>query len=454
METDVNAREQRLGWLEASGLTHILRTLGLAIHPPKLALAFAALLSTLILGLVLDAIWTSTNYGVQATAIENFVAARRLHQPHAETQGEYGVFRVFRDHERRHLLGFLGSSLPGASFVAGTPMGSYVEAHSQAGPLQNLIAMAHGVLWMMRHHPFYFLLFGLGTLIVFAWTGGAICRLAAVQFAKDEKLTLKQGLIYARGKLFGGFVLAPLIPVAFIVLIAVLLVLGGLLLRVPILGDLICGLAFGTAILGGFVIAILLVGMVIGGSLFWPTVAAEGSDAFDSFSRSLSYPLSRPWKALLYAVIAVVFASLCWVLVNLFAYLALAITRGVVGFGTAPFGWFSRANGGAPVRKLDLLWPLGGPNTLYAWPQWSQLAWYEYFSAFMIAVQVLLVIGLVWSFLCSFYFCASTVVYFLLRRDVDGTDLDEIQDEEETVRQLPPVTSAPTPSSTSVGKTP
>ena len=78
------------------------------------------------------------------------------------------------------------------------------------------------------------------------------------------------------------------------------------------------------------------------------------------------------------------------------------------------------------MRKLDLLWPLGGPNALYAFPNWQDLQAGEYFSAFFICVYVLLVIGLMWSFLASFYFSASTVIYFLLRRDVDSTDFGDV----------------------------
>ena len=93
--------------------------------------------------------------------------------------------------------------------------------------------------------------------------------------------------------------------------------------------------------------------------------------------------------------------------------------RGVVAFGTSPLGWWNRGTEAAPTSKLELLWPLSGPNALYHWPQSTELAWYEYISAFFVGVYVLLVIGLMWSFLCSFYFSGSTVIYFLLRRDVD-----------------------------------
>ena len=413
------------GWLEASGLLHIFRTLGLAVHPAKLGIALAAIFLTFVLGGLLDWMWTRGG-GVDESAIARFISSQELDQPYEEPKGTHGLFHVWREHERRCILGFLGSSLPGTSVVAGTPVGSYVEAHSYAQPLRNLTGMGYGLWWLLRHHPFFFILFVGGSLVIWAWGGGAICRIAAVQYARDEKLTTKQALAFAKEKLFGGFVLAPCIPVAFILLTAVLMVVGGALLRLPVLGDLLAGPAFALAIVGGFVVAVLLIGLLVGGSLFWPAVAAEGSDAFDSFSRSLSYPLSKPWKAVLYAVMATVFASLCWVFVNLFTFFALTVTRGIVGFGTSPFGWWSRGEGEAVVRKLDLLWPLAGPNALYSWPDWGRLAWYEYFSASFIGVYVLIVIGLMWAFLASFYFSGSTVIYFLLRRDVDGTDLEEV----------------------------
>jgi hypothetical protein len=291
--------------------------------------------------------------------------------------------------------------------------------------------MVYGVCWLGRYHTVYFIIFSLGALLIWSCAGGAICRTAAVHFARDEKLTMMQSLRYAWGKLFGGFFLAPCIPLVFILITALLLVLGGLVLRIPILGDLIAGLAFGLAIFGGFVISILLLGLLVGGSLFFPAVAVEGSDAFDAFSRGLSYPLSKPLKAILYAVIALVFASVCWVFVNLFTFVMLTITRALVGFGTSPFGWLNRGEEGETLSKLDLLWPLTGPNAMYSWPDWGRLGWYEYISAVFIGVYVLMVIGLMWSFLASFYFSGSTVIYYLLRRDVDGTDLDSVYIEEE-----------------------
>ncbi|RME39110.1 MAG: hypothetical protein D6788_06125 [Planctomycetota bacterium] len=419
-------------WIEASGLLHIFRTLGLAVQPAKLGIGLTAIIVTFLFGWLLDAVWM-THGGVARDAISQFILARHLDAPYEEPAGEYGIFHVWRDHQRRCILGLLGSSIPGASVAAGTTIGSYMETHSTAQPLENLAGMVYGVWWMVASHPLYSLVFGAGLLLLWSYAGGAICRLAAVQFARDEKQTAGTALRYARDKLVGGFLMAPCIPLILMGVTALALVLGGMVLRIPILGDLIGALAFPLALVGGFILAMLVVGVFVGGSLFWPCVAVEGSDAFDAFSRGLSYPFSKPWKWILYVILTVVYAAVCWLFVNLFTFLMLKLTRVFVSFGTSPFGWWPRGDAEHPVSKLALLWPLGGPNNLYRPPDWSQLAWYEDFSAVLIGCFVLLVIGLMWSFLASFYFSGSTVIYCLLRRDVDGTDLEEVHlDEEES----------------------
>ena len=53
-----NARDNNdtngAGWLESSGLPHILRTLGLAVQPAKLGIALAAIVLTCVWGTLLD----------------------------------------------------------------------------------------------------------------------------------------------------------------------------------------------------------------------------------------------------------------------------------------------------------------------------------------------------------------------------------------------------------------
>ncbi len=423
--SDLHSTEDTAGWLDASGLPHILRTLSLAVHPAKLGIALAAIILTLALGGALDVVWRSVDT-VDAHAIDAFIHARQTGTPYTEPDGDSGIFEVWRAHQRRCVLGLLGSSVPGASLAADTPIGRLIESNAQYQPLRNFASMVDGVIWLLQQHFVFFVIFGVGWLLIWSAGGGAICRIAAVQFARDEKLTMKQALTFAWGRLFGGFFLAPCIPLILAALAMVAIAVSGLVLRIPLIGDVLGGLLFVPALLGGFLAAVLIVGFFVGGSLFWPSVATESSDAFDAFSRGLSYPLSKAWKALWYTIVSLVFAGVCWTVVYLFTYFGLGTTRFVLAFGTSPFGLWSRGDAAHPMSKIELLWPMAGPNVLYTWPNWSQLGWYEYISAGFIGVGVLLVIALLWSFLASFYFSSCTVVYFLLRRDVDGTDLEEV----------------------------
>ena len=436
------------GWLDATGLPHILRSLGLAVDKAKLGIALIAVLLTFVLGGVLDWVWT-LRPGVAPSAIVQFVDARERGAPYIEPTGDAGIFNTWREYQRRCVLGLLVSAvdwlIPSDALVAGTPVDAYVRSHSHTGPLRNFINIVYGVCWMLRHHTLFFILFGAGALLIWSWAGGAICRAAAVQFTQGEKLTAVQALRFGRERLIGGFAVAPCIPLIFIALIMVLMLLGGMVLRIPVLGDLLGGLGFGFGILGGFLMLLLLIGLFVGGNLFWPVVATEGSDAFDAFSRGVSYPLSKPWKTILYGLISLVYAGLCWLFVNLLVYYVLMLTRGVVGLGATWFGLWPRGGEGNPAGKLEALWPLSGFNALYAMPDRSLLSWHEYLSAVFVGLWVLLAIALMWAFLASFYFSNSTVVYFLLRRDVDNIPLDDIWVEEDdgggVPKPLAPVSS-------------
>ncbi len=421
-------------WLDASGLPYIARTFSTVLQPSRLGIALVCLLTTLLLGWIMDVIWKQAGSGVEPNAIATYILARQTDQeipesPAGETEGEEkttcGVFEVWSLHERNCVLGLLGSAVPGAeSVAAGSPIDAYLRQPAGASStLASLTGMLYGVLWLAEARTCYFVLFTLGVLFVWSLGGGALCRMAALHFAREEKLTIGQALSFARPRWFGSFFLAPILPLLFMLGVMVLLVLGGMVLWIPIFGDLVAGGAFILALLGGFVLALLMLGLLAGGSLLWPTVAAEGSDAFDAFSRSVSYVLSRPWKTILYFIIALVYGSLCWLFVRLITFAALKFTHVVVGVGTSFFG--------ATSNKVERIWPMGGFGQLHGTIDWSQLTWYESISAFFVWVAVVVVIALMWSFLVSFYFTISTVIYFLLRRDVDHIDLEDIYFDEE-----------------------
>ena len=54
-----------------------------------------------------------------------------------------------------------------------------------------------GPVWLMRHHPLYFILFTLWFLTIWAIFGGAIARIAAIHVARDEKLSVRAAIAFS-----------------------------------------------------------------------------------------------------------------------------------------------------------------------------------------------------------------------------------------------------------------
>src|SRR5438045_9718837 len=60
----------------------------------------------------------------------------------------------------------------------------------------------------------------------------------------------------------------------------------------------------------------------------------------------------------------------------------------------------------------------------------SGLKWSEAIAAFLIMLWNFLLIGLLGAFAISFYFSANTIIYYLMRREVDATELEDVYVEE------------------------
>lgn len=320
---------------------------------------------------------------------------------------------------------------------AGSPERLAPERLGVAGALWLIV---QGKLWLARQHPFFALLFGGLGLLFWGLIGGALCRMAAIQATRDEKISLREAVQFARQRWLGGFVAAPLMPLIGIVLVGIALVVGGWFLAIPYLGELVGSLLFGLAIIGGVVIALLFVGLIVGAPLLWPTVAVEGSDAFDAFSRAYSYVYQRPWRTLLYIAVAAVYGVAIFLVFKFFVYLSLSAAHTGVGVGAGMFT--ERPGVGEAVNKLDVMWPPPRFTDLHPGFSWLDLQRAEPVGALIIGLWVYLMIFLLCAFATSYYFCASTLMYLLLRREVDATDMDDVY-LEESEEEAPPAEPAP-----------
>ena len=288
------------------------------------------------------------------------------------------------------------------------------------------LAMADmGICWLITQHWLYAVIFLVVSLAICALLGGAVNRIAALHFAREEKISITQALKFSASK-FLSFFMAPLIPLGIILILGLLLTAGGLLINLPWIGEIIAAVLFFLAIIAGLLIAFLLIGLVTGVWLMYPTIAVEGSDSFDAISRSYSYIFNRPWRAAWYAGVALVHGTVCYVFVRLFAFVVLKATHLAVGTGV----WAGGEQVPGATDRLDAMWPAPTFEVFHAPMNSASMSTLENIGAILMAIWVYLVIGLVVAFLISYFISASTMIYFLLRRHVDATDLDDVFVEE------------------------
>lgn len=219
----------------------------------------------------------------------------------------------------------------------------------------------------------------LWALLLWGALGGALVRMNAVRFARDGSVPIGTAIRFSV-RLWQSHLYGPLLP---------LLGVGALSLGIQIVGWLV-------RIVGGnggweiavfgwipLVLGLLMAALLILTAISWPLMVAavnvEGSDGFDGLSRAFGYVMNRPWYLL-------------WLIV-----LACG-----VGWVTTLFVWWF----------FDIATWLTG--SILQLPDSGAVFWGEIQAALRIAV------------LASFFWSATTVIYFLLRQSDDGTPLDQV----------------------------
>lgn len=277
-----------------------------------------------------------------------------------------------------------------------------------------------GPWWLVSQHTVYFILFVVLFSIVWAIFGGAIARIAAVHVARDEKISLTGALRFSTGK-FLSFIFAPIIPLVIVLVVGIVVAIGGLVGNIPYVGPILVGLLFFLALAAGFVMTLVLLGTAGGFNLMYPTIAVEGSDSFDAISRSFSYVYARPWRMLFYTLVAVVYGALCYLFVRFFLGIMLILTHYFVGWGM-----FADTGAGKSLDLWNMLWPPPQSHGLTYHIDTVNLDWGHSAAAHLLAFWIYLTAGVLGAFAISFYFSANTIIYYLMRREVDATELDDV----------------------------
>jgi hypothetical protein len=262
----------------------------------------------------------------------------------------------------------------------------------------------------------YYLVGGLWNILVWSFFAGTITRVAVVQFGREERISAWEAMVHV-AKRFGWYLLAPFFPFLGIVLTAFPIALLGLLMRLDV-GVLVAGVVWPLVLLGGLIIVAVLLGLMFGWPLMWPTISAEHrGDAFEAFSRSYSYTFQRPLQYVFYALLTVVFGSLCWLLVN-------GVSTAVVEASYRAAAWGAGDERIHEVMAGDFEGVLPGVGGV------------------LIQMGASLVSVIAIAFSHGFFWCAASAIYLLLRRDVDQTEFDEVfVEDEETRYGLPPLES-------------
>jgi hypothetical protein len=337
--------------------------------------------------------------------------------------------------------------------------------------IEPLVKFLEPVVYFLSPHAgfrerFYFFLVILWTLATWALFGGAITRMVAVQVARKEKIDLMEALRFA-GSHYLSYFLAPVFPLLFVLAIVVLMILFGALHLIPAFGDIfVDGLLWPLPLLGALVMAILLVGLV-GWPLMSATISAEGSDSFDALSRSYSYVYQAPWHYIWYCFLALVYGAVLVFFVGFMGSLVVYLSKWGVSqtplvqyfhrdpsylfvFAPESFDWRRLLLEGSPAVTSS-----GAVNTE---PLMRGFHVWNWVGAALVAAWLYLVFLMVLGFGYSYFWTASTIIYLLMRRKVEDTELDEVYLEEDESEETygtsaPAAAPAPAPAPAAAGPT-
>jgi hypothetical protein len=340
----------------------------------------------------------------------------------------------------------------------------------------------------------YLLLIVLWTLATWAFFGGAITRMATVELAGKDPVSISEALrfVYRR---YASYLLGPIVPLGLVAVLVIVSIIFGLFHMIPAVGDiLVDGLLWPFIILIGLGMALLLVGLV-GYPLMYPTISAEGSDTLDALSRSYNYVYQSPWSYISYSLLAILYGAVVIFFVGFMGSLTVYLGKWAIGntpfiktanrspeylfiYSPTSFGWrevlvsdsraekitrmkdeeqavLHRRDVDADVanRLLAEKWRLENRDRGAAqadYDNWLDTFYvYNSIGAAMVSFWITLVFLLVLGFGYSFFWTCSSMIYLMMRRKVDDIDIDEVYLEEtEPVDPFAGMPTTPSPAAT------
>ncbi|HEX4415747.1 MAG TPA: hypothetical protein VH107_19100 [Lacipirellulaceae bacterium] len=313
---------------------------------------------------------------------------------------------------------------------------------------QPFIQMFHGALTATGF--LFLLLCGIWELLVWGLVGGAITRIAALKFTRDEAPGMMAALKHAASKWL-AYSLPPFIALLGASVFGLQLVVLGFAMRLSII-TFLAAITWPFVLLLGLMMAILLLGALAGWPLMWATVSVEGTDAFDALSRSYAYTYHRPWRLLWYVLFATFLAVVSMFVVKLFASSAVTVGDWAIDWGLddetmhgvveprgpQDFEGTPPAIEVVPGTPADKALPPISPRQEPIEPTGLLAA-----ARTAIGFWKTVVAALVAGYQAGFLWVAAVGIYLLLRRDIDGVQLNEVYLDQADEYGLPPLVEDP-----------
>lgn len=415
MESENNTI-RTIPWRELCPWTLIFRSLPVAVSVPALVLAFIGVIVTPLGWRVSQAI---------------FVNPETI----SATDPEFAEFigNVASPHE-----GIMGTS-SGESLV--TLFGFRIN-----GPKIVFVRFVEPFWRMFRQYsglaPFLYLLIGgVWTMAVWGLIGMAIARVAVMRYARNESIGLNDAVRFAWVR-FPSCITGLLIPLVGVFAMCIITFFAGLLMSFDV-GLLVVSLFYFVVIGLAAVMAVILLGLAFGWPLTVAAISTEGQDSFDAMTRSYAYTFQRPLNYAFYALVAILFGGLCWLLVA-------RVTDATENLSFWSTSWGANMFDENRIKNIvdpSTIPPPAGNQaaapaaTAAATPPGSTMfRWSHSVLGFWITMLKSLAV----AFLYAQFWSLVAAIYLLLRKDVDDTEMDEVfVSEEQRTYELPELATPP-----------
>lgn len=437
------------GWFGRAGMSRLFEALPLAFRGTSILACLLGIILTFVLGSTLDYVWPSSSRPVVAR--ESRVSELDVYLHHSGLFAPGSINTSLIDLGVDPVTGLSGPRLSvrewagklGAS-QSGTTTGIFGLLQLQLrrcansalaavfsldpGGLWGAVAMGLGALgWLFSLHPVYGVMFTLVCFAIWGLCGGAAARSSAIAFARDDSISLTDALRFVRVRV-GSFVLAPVLFPGFILLIGLGLWLMGLIAGIPGI-EVVLAFAFVIAIILGVIACLLALLFFMTAPILTPAISTDDLDPWEAFSQALCLFWGKPWKYVACLLTSLVYGAISLVILKVVVSLALWLTGACFGSGMNMWdGQVATGDGKKSMPKLDAIWqpPQPGDNRPFIGDFETAPAGMTSITGAVMRGWLLLLWGLVAAFAVSFFYASGTIVYFIMRRDLHDTDMDDV----------------------------